>query len=670
MRILIILLFFNTFQAFSTDDVSSSNVKPCTWRCQEGSKIIIGAGDKVPSDIKICIGEKDKIPTATEKGKEVEPTIDQQAMEECIDEDNKITDNRKTKVKASDIKWSYSPEPKPKADAGGEYTISLIGKVTSESGCTAEIEYSFDLIVVEFEKIIVWTETSASPDATTPKDGPVGEASVKLKDVNGNAQIDLNLEAFAIDEIEFMDGEPKWKIVESPDGAAGLTNDTGPSIIYTAEKTGRYKFSAEACGETLEIIVNVEEDLDIVPDKTDVYREGKITFTSKPVPAGNEDETEWQFRKVGGAWQNGPKGETFVIEDEAAAFYEVKGNIGNNESEIVKVRFAEPTGVGYGTCVKGDETVAVPILTDIEWKPAGVVPDGITIKTFLDGAKIQKHKTTYVGLGDIFDGNIKESDMVSPNVTEILFNGNKIFQESVKAVNQNAKKESEVSGNVHALIFAEKLKDVGNALRDFRVANVVNVSLCQLQIFGQDVGAPVSGEIALNKIAGNVKFGSSKECCNDKIGDMNLATGGANFEIFSGRCDIPIYGIPKLASINVRIQANAALGLTLADLNWIVDGASAGCPTNPEADATLSGSIGGGISATLLGGAVVDASAIISGSLSSKLASYSFNSRRFNWGDGVVRGKVDGVFTVTILSMISFTKSLNIIPDQALFVLP
>ncbi len=157
-----------------------------------------------------------------------------------------------------------------------------------------------------------------------------------------------------------------------------------------------------------------------------------------------------------------------------------------------------------------------------------------------------------------------------------------------------------------------------------------------------------------------MSFATGKICCPAAgcIKDFNAYNGTYNYDI-GYQCDFPFpgVGIPYVASINLRINVSAGIAVSLGNIKTTCNGVDVCYSVG------FTGSIGGGISGTILGGKVVDASLMIIGTITPDPLEYCLPS-----GDmkcfGNICAKADVVGTVTLLSYITRSVSVNLISQR------
>jgi hypothetical protein len=156
----------------------------------------------------------------------------------------------------------------------------------------------------------------------------------------------------------------------------------------------------------------------------------------------------------------------------------------------------------------------------------------------------------------------------------------------------------------------------------------------------------------------NMQFATGKLCCPKAgcIKDMYAYNGSYNYDL-GYQCDFPFYGIPYVASLNFRIMASVGASLSLGNVKTTCDGVDVCYSLG------ITGSIGGGVSGTIAGGAVLDASLLLVGSITPDPFEYCIPS-----GDtkclGNICVKADIVGTVTTLSFFTKSVSVNVISQR------
>jgi hypothetical protein len=156
----------------------------------------------------------------------------------------------------------------------------------------------------------------------------------------------------------------------------------------------------------------------------------------------------------------------------------------------------------------------------------------------------------------------------------------------------------------------------------------------------------------------NVSFATGKLCCPKAgcIKDMYAYNGTYNYDI-GYQCDFPFYGVPYIASLNFRIAASIGAALSLGNIKTTCDGVDVCYNLGVQA------SLSGGISGTVLGGKIIDASLMLVATLALDPIEYCMPSGATKCL-GNVCVKADIVGTVTTLSFITKQVSVNLISQR------
>ncbi|MFZ4400899.1 MAG: hypothetical protein ACOYO1_12760 [Bacteroidales bacterium] len=156
----------------------------------------------------------------------------------------------------------------------------------------------------------------------------------------------------------------------------------------------------------------------------------------------------------------------------------------------------------------------------------------------------------------------------------------------------------------------------------------------------------------------NVQFATGKLCCPKAgcIKDMYAYNGTYNYDL-GYQCDFPFYGIPYVASLNFRIMASVGASLSLGNVKTTCDGVDI-CY-----NIGVTGSIGGGLSGTILGGKLIDASLMLVGTITPDPLEYCTPSG-LTKSVGNVCVKADIVGTITTLSFITKSVTVNVISQR------
>jgi hypothetical protein len=156
----------------------------------------------------------------------------------------------------------------------------------------------------------------------------------------------------------------------------------------------------------------------------------------------------------------------------------------------------------------------------------------------------------------------------------------------------------------------------------------------------------------------NVQFATGKLCCPKAgcIKDMYAYNGTYNYDL-GYQCDFPFYGIPYVASLNFRIAASVGAALSLGNIKTTCDGVDV-CY-----NLGITASISGGVSGTIAGGKLLDASLMLVGTITPDPIEYCMPSGATKCL-GNVCVKADIVGTVTTLSFITKSVSVNLISQR------
>lgn len=167
-------------------------------------------------------------------------------------------------------------------------------------------------------------------------------------------------------------------------------------------------------------------------------------------------------------------------------------------------------------------------------------------------------------------------------------------------------------------------------------------------------------------LTANVSFSKGKLCCPKSgcVKEMYAYNGTYNYDK-GVSCDQPFYGVPYIASLNLRISASFGLAISLGNVKTTCDGVDV-CY-----GATFTGSIGGGVSGTILGGSILDASLQLVASVTADPLEYCIPSGKTKAGIGTDNGnicfKADLVGSVTTLSFFTEQVSVNVISQRCLY---
>lgn len=155
-----------------------------------------------------------------------------------------------------------------------------------------------------------------------------------------------------------------------------------------------------------------------------------------------------------------------------------------------------------------------------------------------------------------------------------------------------------------------------------------------------------------------VNFATGKLCCPKAgcIKDMYAYNGTYNYDL-GYQCDFPFYGIPYVASLNFRIMINVGASLSLGNIKTTCDG------VDDCVNIGITGSLGGGVSGTLLGGKLLDASLMIVGTITPDPIEYCYPSGATKCL-GNICAKADIVGTITTLSFITTSVTVNVVSQR------
>jgi hypothetical protein len=175
-----------------------------------------------------------------------------------------------------------------------------------------------------------------------------------------------------------------------------------------------------------------------------------------------------------------------------------------------------------------------------------------------------------------------------------------------------------------------------------KIINNVKIGLCSA------TGGP----------SANVQFATGKLCCPSAgcIKDLYSYTGSYNYD-FGIQCDYPFYGVPYIASLNLRIMASVGAALSLGNIKTTCAGADVCYSIG------VTGSLGGGLSGTVLGGKVLDASLMLIGTITPDPLEYCMPSGQTKFL-GNICAKADVVGTVTLLGFITKSVSASVINQR------
>ncbi|HRY31770.1 MAG TPA: hypothetical protein P5531_02265 [Bacteroidales bacterium] len=145
-------------------------------------------------------------------------------------------------------------------------------------------------------------------------------------------------------------------------------------------------------------------------------------------------------------------------------------------------------------------------------------------------------------------------------------------------------------------------------------------------------------------------------CCPDKSPCVDSAYSvSLNVGISGGiTCDFPFYGVPYIASLNVRVVAGAGATLT-GTFKTICDGGEICLALG------VSGTLGGGLSGTVLGKAALDASLILQGTLSAEPVKLCIYPAVTLSGSSQVCFQADLVGSITLISLINISGTWPVI---------
>lgn len=124
-------------------------------------------------------------------------------------------------------------------------------------------------------------------------------------------------------------------------------------------------------------------------------------------------------------------------------------------------------------------------------------------------------------------------------------------------------------------------------------------------------------------------------------------------------CNFPFLGVPYVASVNIYLTAGVGASVTLDGLATTCEGFKA-CIA-----ADISANAGGGVSATVLGGSVINASLALIVSVRAPLMKYCFPAN--SWAkEGSFCAKADIVGSVTLLTFFTKSFTVTLVPEQCM----
>lgn len=156
----------------------------------------------------------------------------------------------------------------------------------------------------------------------------------------------------------------------------------------------------------------------------------------------------------------------------------------------------------------------------------------------------------------------------------------------------------------------------------------------------------------------NMSFATGKLCCPNAgcIKDMYAYNGTYNYDL-GFQCDFPFYGVPYIASLNLRLMASVGAALSLGNVKTTCEGVDVCYSIG------VTGSLGGGVSGTILGGKLLDASLMLIGTITPDPIEYCMPSGQTKFL-GNICAKADVVGTVTLLGFITKSVSANVISQR------
>jgi hypothetical protein len=204
--------------------------------------------------------------------------------------------------------------------------------------------------------------------------------------------------------------------------------------------------------------------------------------------------------------------------------------------------------------------------------------------------------------------------------------------------------DEDVQGQVQVGTGALKVAEILQGIDDItnKVSAVLGVWSCQ----------PTGGW------SQNMSFSTGKLCCDvGCIKDMYAYNGTINYDR-GIQCDFPFYGIPYAGSINFRVTAGAGVAFSLGNIKTTCEGAD-NCLS-----VSVSGSVGGGLSATIAGGKIVDMSIMLVGQISTPPFEYCIVSGKFTKRESNICLKLDAVGSITLLGYITESVSVSVINQR------
>ncbi|MFZ4400798.1 MAG: hypothetical protein ACOYO1_12250 [Bacteroidales bacterium] len=204
--------------------------------------------------------------------------------------------------------------------------------------------------------------------------------------------------------------------------------------------------------------------------------------------------------------------------------------------------------------------------------------------------------------------------------------------------------DEDVQGQVQVGTGALKVAEILEGIDDItnKVSAVLGVWSCQ----------PTGGW------SQNMSFSTGKLCCDvGCIKDMYAYNGTINYD--KGiQCDFPFYGIPYAGSINFRVMASAGVAFSLGNIKTTCEGAD-NC-----INVAIAGNIGGGLSATIAGGKIIDMSIMLVGQINTPPWEYCIVSGKFTNRENSVCFKLDAVGSITLLGYITESVSVSVINQR------
>jgi hypothetical protein len=201
--------------------------------------------------------------------------------------------------------------------------------------------------------------------------------------------------------------------------------------------------------------------------------------------------------------------------------------------------------------------------------------------------------------------------------------------------------DEDAQGQVQAGMGEINLQEIAKAV-DMVINNVAAVGGCQ-----------VTGGLT-----SNMSFSVGKLCCPEAgcIKDMYAYNGSINYDK-GVSCDILLYGLPYCASVNARVSGSAGISLNLGNVKSTCDGVDACYSVG------FTISVGGGLSLTVAGGKLLDASLMLIGTATTPPFEYCIVSGKTKRESNVCL-KADVVGSYTVLGFITESVSFPVINQR------